>query len=162
MNLALLEEVLYHLHNWFARTKWSVRGCVISGGALPESVTAMIPRGAFYRIEGSLLNDGLHVAGSGDADEGDVDSLEDETFDGRVTLCAIPKALLALVEEISEWQEKNGEIMEGPYTSESFGGYTYKVKTSSDFGFSQSGGSSTLSGWRLVFRDRLNPWRRMF
>ena len=156
MNLPMLEEVLYHLHNWFARTKWSVRGCVISDGALPASVSSMIPQGAFYRIEGSLLNDGLHVAGM----EGD--ELEDETFDGRVTLCAIPKALLALVDEIAAWQEKNGEIMEGPYTSESFGGYTYKVKTSSDFGFSQSGGSSTLSGWRLVFRDRLNPWRRMY
>lgn len=156
MNLALLEEVLYHLHNWFARTKWTVTGCTISDGALPSAVASSIPQGAFYRVEGSLLNDGLHVMGDKD------DEFEDESFDGRITLCAIPKALIALTDEIDAWQKKNGDIMEGPYTSESFGGYTYKVKTSSDFGFSQSGGSSTLSGWRLVFRDRLNPWRRMF
>lgn len=149
MDARLLEEVLWHIHNWFARETMTVSGCTIADGALPASVEAKMHDGQWYRIEGSYLNDGLHRHPAVD--------LEDETFGATITLLAIPKALLSLVEEIGAWQEANGKALEGPYASESFGGYSYTLKTDS----AAQNGSGGLSGWRLAFRDRLNPWRKM-
>jgi hypothetical protein len=152
VTLALLEEVLYHIHNWFIRSQWRVSECAISEGALPEAAASAIPQGAFYRVEGSLLNDGLHRMGE--------DALEDETFSGRISLCVIPKALLSVVEEIEAWQEKYGEQVDGPLKSESFGGYKYTLKTAFDYGLGY--GAQPQGGWRLAFRDRLNPFRKMW
>lgn len=149
VDAGILEQVLYHLHNWFGRTSISATGCTIDGGALPASVASSLVSGAWYRIEGSILNDGLH--------QHPADDLQDETFDGTITMLAIPKALLLVVEDIGAWQEANGATVDGPYASESFGGYSYTLRSD---GSSNNGGSG-LSGWRLAFRDRLNPWRKI-
>lgn len=148
MDAALLEQVLWHIHNWFPRETMA-GSCSIEGGSLPAWMSDEMLEGQWYRIEGSYLNDGLH--------QHPADDLTDEEFDGTVTLMAIPKALLSVVDDIAAWQEKYGEASEGPYASESFGGYTYSLKSDSG----AQGGSGGLAGWRLVFRDRLNPWRKM-
>lgn len=149
MDAGILEQVLWHIHNWFVRDKVKVAGCTISEGALPASVSSKILNGQWYRIEGSVLNDGLHLHPA--------DDLVDETFDGTLSLLAIPKPLLSLCDEIETWVTDNGKASDGPYASESFGGYSYSLKSDSG-GSSASGG---LSGWRLVYRDRLNPWRKI-
>ena len=149
MDAGILEDVLEHIHNWFERDSITVSGCEISDGSLPASVTSGMIARQWYRIEGSYLNDGLHQHPAAD--------LEDETFDGKVTLLAIPKPLLRVAEEIASWQEANGGVVDGPYASESFGGYTYSIKSDSG----ANSGSGGLSGWRLAFRDRLNPWRKI-
>jgi len=146
MDAGILEQVLNHIHNWFVYDQMDVR-CAIEGGSLPASVS--IPEGAWYRIQGSLFNDGLH--------QHPADDLTDETFDGTVTTCAIPKALLLVVDDIAAWQEANGRAVDGPYASESFDGYSYTLKSDSG----ANSGSGGLSGWRLAFRDRLNPWRKI-
>lgn len=146
-----LELVLWHIHNWFDHGSYPVKRCEISGGELPASVS--IPSGAWYRIQGSLFNDGLHVSGESD--------LVDETFDGTVTLCAIPKALLVVAENIQLWLDDNAAAreaaQESPYQSESFGGYTYTLKDAS----ASLGASQGLSGWQQAFADDLNPWRKI-
>lgn len=149
VDAGILEQVLYHLHNWFGRASISATGCTIADGALPASIASSMVEGAWYRIEGSLLNDGLH--------KHPADDLQDETFDGTITMLAIPKALLLVVEDIGAWQTANGETVDGPYASESFGGYSYTLRND---GSSGAGGGG-LSGWRLAFRDRLNPWRKI-
>lgn len=149
VDAGILEQVLYHLHNWFGRASISATGCTIADGALPASIASSMVGGAWYRIEGSLLNDGLH--------KHPADDLQDETFDGTITMLAIPKALLLVVEDIGAWQTANGETVDGPYASESFGGYSYTLRSD---GSSGAGGGG-LSGWRLAFRDRLNPWRKI-
>lgn len=149
VDAGILEQVLYHLHNWFGRASISAKGCTIADGALPASIASSMVEGAWYRIEGSLLNDGLH--------KHPADDLQDETFDGTITMLAIPKALLLVVEDIGAWQTANGETVDGPYASESFGGYSYTLRSD---GSSGAGGGG-LSGWRLAFRDRLNPWRKI-
>lgn len=149
VDAGILEQVLYHLHNWFGRASISATGCTIADGALPASIASSMVEGAWYRIEGSLLNDGLH--------KHTADNLQDETFDGTITMLAIPKALLLVVEDIGAWQTANGETVDGPYASESFGGYSYTLRSD---GSSGAGGGG-LSGWRLAFRDRLNPWRKI-
>lgn len=149
LDMVLLEEVLSHIHNWFKVSEKST-SVEIADGALPESIASDMLEGQFYRIQGSLLNDGLHRHVAND--------LEDETFDGTVAYLAIPRPLLYIVFDIQAWNDKNGEAVSGPYASESFGGYSYTLKTDS----SASGASGGLTGWRLAFRERLNPWRKMY
>lgn len=150
MDAGILEQVLNHIHNWFVYDETSGR-FKIEGGSLPASVS--IPSGAWYRIQGSLFNDGLHQQPAAD--------LADETFDGTITTCAIPKALLDVVEEIEDWLEHyaiaRGKLHDSPYASESFGGYSYSVRSD----LTANGGSDALTGWQAEFASRLNAWRKI-
>ena len=149
LDVVLIEDVLSHIHNWFVRDTMSA-SIEITNGALPDDVSNEILEGQYYRIEGSYLNDGVHrhIA----------DDLTDESFSGTISLLAIPRALLNVVFDIQSWIDSNGAESEGPYASESFGGYSYTLKTDSN----ASSASGGLTGWRLAFRDRLNPWRKMY
>lgn len=150
IDAGILEQVLGSIHNWFVRDTFEVSGCRIEDATLPASVT--FPDGVWYRIQGSYLNDGMHLRG--DENEG----LTDETFDGMITTHVMPKALLSIVDEISEWANgKQGETANGPYQSESFGGYSYTLKGSS----ATSGTNPPTTGWRAVFAGRLSQWRKL-
>ena len=149
MDAGILEQILWHIHNWFEREQIPVSTCCIDDGSLPTSITDQMLDGQWYRIEGSYLNDGLH--------QHPAEDLEDETFNGTITLLAIPKPLLRVAEDIAAWQEANGAVVDGPYASESFGGYSYSLR--SDSGANSASGG--LSGWRLAFRDRLNQFRKI-
>lgn len=150
MDAGILEQVLYHIHNWFVYDETS--GYVtIQDGSLPASVS--IPDGAWYRIKGSLFNDGLHMHPAND--------LNDESFDGTVTTCAIPKALLNVVEDICGWLEMNDDArrkaLSSPYQSESFDGYSYSIRSD----LTSNSGSGGLTGWQAEFASRLNPFRKI-
>ena len=150
MDVGILERVLNHIHNWFVYDQMDV-SCAIEGGSLPASIS--IPEGAWYRIQGSLFNDGLHRHPAA--------YLRDETFDGTITICAIPNALLDVVEEIEDWQQAytagRDKALGSPYASESFDGYSYSMRDYTGAN-SASGG---LSGWQAEFASRLNPWRKV-
>lgn len=136
----MLEAMLTHLHNWFpARNGKHAGSFVIASGVLSPDIGLV--SGQYYRIRGSVLNDGLHCAGDGE-------TLIDEEFDGEVWALAIPKAVQDLSEEIAAWMESNPETDK---TSESFGGYSYSRAQSA------SGG---VGGWQAAFSSRLNAWRR--
>lgn len=153
MDTGILEQVLYHIHNWFERESFTVSGCEVVGGSLPESVTDLMLDGQWYRIEGSYLNDGLH--------QNPADDLTDETFDGTISLLAIPKALIDIAEEIGEWvddtSEADKEARRAKFQSESFGGYSYSRMGDSRANMTSGG----LSGWQAAFAGDLNPWRKM-
>lgn len=156
MDAGILEEVLYHIHNWFERDTISAKGCEIEDGTLPASITSSMRVQQWYRIDGSYLNDGLH--------QHPADDLQDETFDGTVTLLAIPKPLLRIVQEIEDWlalgQEAREKALASPYQSESFDGYSYSLRSDLTAN-SASGGPTGLSGWQAVYASRLNPWRKI-
>lgn len=105
-----------------------------------------LKNGQYYRIVGSALNDGVYQHGVDDT------ALADEEFFGAVWAMRVPRDFVALCEEIQAWESKNGEALSGPYSSESFGGYSYSKATGSD------GGAYT---WRDQFRTRLNAYRRL-
>jgi len=149
MDATMLEQVLGSIHNWFVRDTLSVGECAITNGTLPASV--QIPDGVWYRIQGSYLNDGMHLKGS--EDEG----LTDETFSGTITTHVIPRPLLAVVQEICDWQQAQGATANGPYQSESFGGYSYSLRGDS----TASGTNPPSTGWRAVFAGRLTQWRKL-
>ena len=103
----MLETVLMYLNNWFVVGRYDDTYTIEDGGiALPFLVD-----GQYFRIVGSLFNDGVYQYPA---------ELTDETFTGSVWELAIPKALLSTVDEITAWTAKNGDS--GPYTSERFGG----------------------------------------
>lgn len=151
MNVMLLESVLEHIHNWFVRDSRVFSGVEVSGGALPDEVSEYVSSADFYRVEGSYRNDGLHKLGE--------DELADEEVSRmKVSLLAIPKALLLLVDEIEEWEKNYGEVAKGPYFSEQFGGYRYQIRGFSSYGVA----GSPLAGWRLAFANQLNPYRKPY
>lgn len=151
IDAGVLEDVLWHIHNFFERNSLIVHDCEIEGGTLPASVADHIPDGVWYRIEGSFFNEGLHSD----------DELTDETFTGKVTVCAIPPALLRVVERIQQYEADTEEAVHkartSPYTSESFGGYSYTLKGTNG----SQNGSQGLSGWKSEFAADLNPFRKM-
>ena len=139
----MLEQVLMNIRRWFP-----VEGGIHSGTFTIKDGGITLPflaDGQYFRIVGSVFNDGLHQYPAVD--------LTDETFTGSVWALAIPKAVIELADEIQKWQEKNGEASVSPYQSESFGGYSYSKATDAE-----TGGAVT---WQSAFKQQLSAWRKI-
>jgi hypothetical protein len=137
----MLDHVLAYLRNYF-EIGYICGTFEIKDGtlSLPE-----VSDGQYFRIVGSVFNDGVHQNPAG--------NLTDEAFTGVVWPLAVPKAVIDIVTEIEAWQEKNGTAASGLYQSESFGGYSYSMKS--------GGGSSDVYSWQNAFASRLNRWRKI-
>lgn len=134
----MLEEILQYLNNWFvAEMRNDIY--VIKGNSI---VLPFLSDGQYFRIAGSILNDGVHQYPAND--------LKDETFSGVIWALAIPNAILNIVDEIVVWTAKNGDF--SPYTSESFGGYSYSKAINS---------RGVAVSWQDVFAARLSPWKKL-
>lgn len=155
-----LTELCREVNNWFKRSSYQGTFHIDSGAIdLSELVSdGSIQDGQYFRIIGSVFNDGVHQykALPGETDE----LLEDETFTGIVSPMAIPKDFLTLFEEITTWLTTYGAELEKPYQSESFGGYTYSLKGSLT-GSSGYAGSTDKEPWVANFASRLNKWRKL-
>lgn len=144
----MFEQVLLYLYgprhyNWpIARGGLHIGTFTISGGTIALSLRA----GQYFRVVGSVFNDGVHKYG-------EEMKLTDEEFEGAVWALALPPALIELVNEIKEWNEKNKDAVNSPYQSESFGGYSYTKASDS-----ATGGAAN---WQTVFRSRLAEWRKI-
>lgn len=139
----MLEQVLMNIRNWFP-----VKGGIYSDTFTIKDGGITLPflaDGQYFRICGSVFNDGLH--------QYNVLDLTDETFTGTIWALAIPKAVIELADEIQKWQEKNGEASVSPYSSESFGGYSYSKATDAE-----TGGAVT---WQSAFKKQLSAWRKI-
>ena len=145
----MLTEICQFLRNWFERDKLTGQ-FVVSGGAITyaNGTALSLLEGQYYRIVGSVFNDGVHRYG---------DTLTDEPqFDGAVWSMAIPPDFLALVHDIESWAETNADAINSPYTSESFGGYSYTLRAAN--------GSDGVTGgvtWQNQFKARLSQWRKI-
>lgn len=135
---AMIDEICASLHNYFAVDIVPGEYTVNDG----EITLPFLAAGQFFRVVGSVFCDGVYRCG---------DKLPaDETFDGAIWALAIPPAFEAVAAEIEEWKQKNAEVINSPYQSESFGGYSYSKGT----------GSDSVS-WQGVFASRLNRWRKI-
>lgn len=132
----MIDEICASLHNYFAVDIVPGEYTVNDG----EITLPFLAAGQFFRVVGSVFCDGVYRCG---------DKLPaDETFDGAIWAMAIPPALEAIAVEIEEWKQKNAGVINSPYQSESFGGYSYTK------------GSDSAS-WQGVFAKRLNRWRKL-
>ena len=142
----MLTELCQELRNWFDRERhfgtFEIKGGNITAPFLVD--------GQYFRIIGSLFNDGVHQYPLGD--------LQDETFNGAVWSLAIPQPVIKLSQDIQTWRDKyeaaDGVAM-SPFTSESFGGYSYTKASGSS-----SNGSESVT-WQTTFRKRMNVWRKI-
>lgn len=141
----MLEQVLDYIHNYFVKDK-IIGDFVIENGSIE---VAYLIDGQYFRIVGSVLNDGVY--------QYPVNGLKDESFSGEIWAMAVPPAVVALVGEIGKWVEKYGNMQNSPYSSESFGGYSY---TKSNGSIGPNNGVQQAS-WQGVFNSRLNHWRKI-
>ena len=143
----MLTELCAELKNYFLRDREAdihYGSYTISGGSI---VLPFLLAGQYFRIVGSALNDGVY--------EYPAVGLTDETFAGAVWAMAVPPTVIALADDIEAWNAKNADALASPYTSESFGGYSY-TKAS---GASSSGGGAY--SWKDQFASRLAKYRRL-
>lgn len=147
----MLSEVCQELRNWFDRDQPKLlnRSIEISGGRiLDQDFTNMIKPNQYFRIIGSTFNDGVYQY---------VENMDltDEKFIGSLWLMAVPKEVITLSSDIDQWLTDYSEVINSPYASESFGGYSY---TKANGG--SNNGSSNPS-WQSVFASKLNLWRKI-
>lgn len=124
---------------------------VISTGTISPS-DFLIPN-QYFRIVGSKLNDRAICN-----DTTDRAMLVDETFNGAVWSMYPPPEFLRLCRDITAWRSQNegaAAAAMSPFTSESFGGYSY----SKGGGGASTGGTAVV--WQDVFRPQLNAFRRI-
>lgn len=149
----MLTQICAELKNYFCQ-----KGDILIGdysiidGVITPSVDIL--NGQYYRIVGSVFNDGVHKFGD------DADVLIDEPeFHGAVWLMRVPQAVVDLAKDVADWQDKYGSVESqsmAPYQSESFGGYSY-TKT---YATAAQNGSGSAT-WQSAFANRLSPYRRI-
>lgn len=144
----MLTEICAELKNYFIRGEKSIHAgkYTISDGSIEP--LSFLKDGQYFRIVGSDLNDGVHRYPASD--------LNDEVFEGAVWAMAVPPAVIALAAEIETWIANNQDAINSPYSSESFGGYSYSKRASS-----REDDTGTVT-WQSQFANRLNPYRRLF
>ena len=149
----MLYQICLYLKNWFDFNQPKYFGTfTISDGVLSYGGGELeIQTNQYFRIVGSVFNDGVYKRGS--------EELTDEAFDGAVWLMAVPKDVISLEAEIRLWQAKYGGVDStnmSPYQSESFNGYSYTKASGS-----ASGSASSVPTWQSVFGDRLRRYRKI-
>lgn len=144
--MVTLTDLCAELRNYFERgmPHW-LGDFEITNGNIVLPNGASLAEGQYFVINGSVFNDGVHQYPAG--------YLRDESFSGAVRAMAVPPAVIALLDEINEWDEKYGAEVVKPFSSETIQGvYSYTRA-------SGSGGASVT--WRDMFMPRLNKWRKI-
>ena len=155
----MLTDLCQELKNWFDRDKPKFAG---SFSIHDDDVFKVSPNGTetsmrelglatnqYFRIIGSVFNDGV-VKYTRD----NLHSLTAENFDGAVWFMAIPPSVILLNSKIDDWLTKYGDASFSPFTSESFGGYSYSKGAN-------SAGSGNANTWQNAFKSELNKWRKL-
>ena len=140
----MMTELCQELRNYFEKEKRTGSFRIVDGML---DVDFLLP-GQYFRVMGSIFNDGVHQYGE--------EEMSDEDFVGSVWSLAIPEAVINLAQEIQEWRskyEEAGSSAMSPFTSESFGGYSYSKGSGSAAGSAVS--------WRNAFAPRLSAWRKL-
>jgi hypothetical protein len=152
-----LDDLCRELHNWFDVSRhfgvYTISNGkidltrIVNGGFLQD--------GQFFRIIGSVFNDGVYRLSGGEFYEyGQINAhvFENEVFDGAIWVMAVSPSVITLLQDINTWESKYSDAVNSPYVSESFGGYSYTKGTS---------GNGQYTDWRSTFSDRMNKWRKV-
>lgn len=141
-----LTELCKELNNWFdIDRKFGV--FTIENGSLQDDVG--LKENQYFRIVGSIFNDGVYKYPAED--------LTDETFEGAIWAMAIPPEVVALMAKINDYETQYGDVINSPYSSESFGGYSYTKSSGTSSGSAENGSGGVLG----IFSKELNRWRKI-
>ena len=147
----MLTELCQELRNWFERKKFFGTFTIENGQiTVPDG---SLQNGQYFRIIGSVFNDGVHKY---EPESENAEQLVDEVFEGAIWSMAVPPSVVDLSERISEWVTKYGDSVSAPYSSESFGGYSYQKASSG-----QGNAGSSSPTWQSTFASELNRWRKI-
>ena len=135
----MIGELLHEIRNYFDKSRHFGTFRIVDGSPILD---IPVQDGQYIRICRSVFNDGVY--------QYPINELRDEEWTGAVWLLAIPQEVIELSDEIDEWEKKYGAS--GPYTSESFAGYSNTRATS------KGGGAYT---WKDEFASQLNRWRKI-
>lgn len=146
----MLDDVCAYLKNYFETDKYFGEIKIESGSLV--GFEDKLQNGQYFRIVGSVFNDGVY--------QYPTNKLTNETFtDGAVWALAIPSALVSLSNDIDTWLGKYGgadsEAL-SPFTSESFGGYSYSKSAGGS-----ADGSGASGSWQSVYAARLARWKKI-
>lgn len=136
----MITEICAEIRNYFVKEIHTGQFKISGGSITPLN---FLKDGQYFRIVGSDLNDGVY--------QYPASNLTDEAFYGAVWAMSVPPSFVALCTEIEAFAKSDaGKV--SPYTSESFGGYSYTKATDAN------GRPAT---WQSVFAKRLNKYRRI-
>lgn len=138
----MLEQILDYIHNYFVREVYRGKFKIEEG----QLKVDFLVEGQYFKVKGSLLNDGVYMYPS---------PLIDESFTGEIWSMAVPKSILDITSEIEKWQADYGDKLNSPLQSESFGGYSYSKASGTD------AKGNSLTTWQGVFGKRLNAYRKI-
>lgn len=150
-----------YLNNYFDRDRYKLYGDITirDGVIINDAFVTKVQDGQYYRITGSVFNDGVHKY-KASLSIGEDTGLKDEVFTGGIWLMAIPQEVIDLATDIEAWQaqyEAADSANMSPYQSESFGGYSY---SKANTGGGASGGGTSVT-WQDAFKARLSTWRKL-
>lgn len=155
----MLTELCGYLKNWFV-LEMRYGDFKIVDGVLTYADGKELPiqSGQYFRIIGSIFNDGVYECNWIEPAQDFSTELKNEGFNGSVWTMAVPPEVIKLADDIKAWQDKYGGVdsaMMSPFSSESFGGYSY----SKSAGNTADGGNGT--SWQSVFGNRLARFRKV-
>lgn len=142
----MLSELCRYLNNYFDSERIHGDFEIVEGNL--SGMGEKLQDGQYFRIIDSVFNDGVYKYPQ--------TQLRDEAFSGSVWIMKVPPEVLKISEEIDAWEAQymtpDGAAL-SPYTSESFGGYSYSKA---------SGENGIASAWTGIdgFASRLNGWRK--
>lgn len=147
----MITEVMRYIHNYFEDGYIDGTFTIAEDGTL--SPADGIQNGQYICITGSTFHNGVFRLLDGKLEEKPNGSTEPaETFAGRVWTLHPPGSFLHLCMMIEAFQAA-AEKTNGPYTQESFGGYSYTKATN---------GNGGLATWQDAFDSQLMKWKHMF
>lgn len=140
----MLSELCAEVRNYFVRSTADIHNgkFTINGGKIAP--LDFLQKNQYFRIVGSVFNDGVYK-------NDEKLNLTDEVFEGAVWSMSLPPDFIDLCTEIEEYN-KSDMAKPSPYTSESFGGYSYSKATDSN---------GAPLDWKKVYASRLNRYRRI-
>jgi hypothetical protein len=148
-----LTDLCQDLRNWFDRARYIGKITLdAEGGVFCNGVAVGLLEGQYFRVIGSIFADGVHKYP-------DTETLA-ESFDGAVWAMAVPPPVIKLVEDITAWRgkyEAADAAAMSPFSSESFGGYSYSKSGGGSSDSANAGGAN----WKSAFAARLNQWRKI-
>ena len=155
----MLTELCGYLKNWFVDTMLYGDFKIVNG-VLTFANGDEIPlqSGQYFRIIGSVFNDGVYKCNQIEPARVFEPAMGDEEFNGSVWTMKVPPEVIKIAADIEAWQAKYegaDSPMMSPYSSESFGGYSY----SKSAGNSADAGNGT--SWQSVFGSKLAKFRKV-